>query len=90
MAEIKDLCLFICKLVVEKYATILLVLFIRFLATTNPSGIANLLGISESNVTEAMAVGANFASTLAAMCGFAYLFVFYNKRKKYKERGKYS
>lgn len=62
--------------------TILLVLFIRFLATTNPSGIANLLGISESNVTEAMAVGANFASTLAAMCGFAYLFVFYNKRKK--------
>lgn len=62
--------------------TIILVLFIRFLATTNPSGIANLLGISESNVTEAMAVGANFASTLAAMCSFAYLFVFYNKRKK--------
>ena len=27
MAEIKDLCLFICKLAVEKYATILLVLF---------------------------------------------------------------
>lgn len=62
--------------------TIILVLLVRFLATANPRGIANLLNISEANVTEAMAVGANFASTLAAICSFVYLFAFYNKRKK--------
>ena len=52
------------------------------MATANPTEIANLLGISETNVTEAMAIGANFASTLAAMCSFTYLFIFYNKSKK--------
>lgn len=62
--------------------TIILVLLIRFLATANPSGIAKLLNISEANVTEAMAIGANFASTLAAICSFGYLFAFYNKRKR--------
>ena len=69
--------------------TIILVLFIRFLATANPSGIASILGLSEANVTEVMAVGANFASTLAAMCSFMYLFAFYNKRKKDQERKRY-
>ncbi len=62
--------------------TIILVLMIRFLATTNPSTVAQLLHISESNVTEAMAIGANFASTLAACGSFLYLLAFYNKRKK--------
>ena len=62
--------------------TIILVLLVRFLATTNPANIAQMLGISEANVTEAMAIVANFASTLAALCSFTYLFAFYNKRKK--------
>lgn len=62
--------------------TIILVLCIRFLATANPTSIAKLFNISEANVTEAMAIGANFASTLAAFCSFIYLFTFYNKRKK--------
>lgn len=62
--------------------TIILVLFIRFLATANPTGIAKFLNISEANATEAMAIGANFASTLAAVCSFTYLFIFYNRRKK--------
>lgn len=62
--------------------TIILVLIIRFIATANPANIARIFNISESNVTEAMAIGANFASTLAAFCSFIYLFAFYNKRKK--------
>lgn len=62
--------------------TIILVLVVRFLATTNPTSIANFFNISEANATEAMAVAANFASTLAAFCSFIYLFAFYNKRKK--------
>lgn len=62
--------------------TIILVLLVRFLASTNPTTISRLLNISEANVTEAMAVAANFASTLAALCSLTYLFVFYNKRKK--------
>lgn len=62
--------------------TIILVLVVRFLATANPANIAQILGISETNVTEAMAIVANFASTLAALCSFTYLFAFYNKRKK--------
>lgn len=62
--------------------TIILVLMIRFIATANPTNIARILNISENNVTEAMAIGANFASTLAAFCSFIYLFMFYNKRKK--------
>lgn len=62
--------------------TIILVLIVRFLATANPANIAQLFGISEVNVTETMAIVANFASTLAAMCSFTYLFAYYNKRKK--------
>lgn len=62
--------------------TIMLVLLIRFLATTNPANIANIFNLSEANVTEAMAVFANLASTLAAFCSFIYLYIFYNKRKK--------
>lgn len=62
--------------------TIILVLLIRFLASTNPNVISRMLNVSEANVTEGMAVAANFASTLAAFCSFIYLFKFYNKRKK--------
>lgn len=62
--------------------TILLVLGIRALATTNPTTLARLLNISEENATEAMAIGANFASTLATLCSFVYLYMFYNHRKK--------
>lgn len=62
--------------------TIILVLIVRFIATANPSNIAKIFNISESNVTEVMAIVANFASTLAAFCSFIYLFAFYNKRKK--------
>lgn len=62
--------------------TIILVLIIRELAVANPTTVARILNISETNATEAMAIGANFASTLAAFCSFIYLFGFYNKRKK--------
>ena len=62
--------------------TIILVLVVRFLATANPANIAQTFGISETNVTEMMAIVANFASTLAALCSFTYLIAFYNKRKK--------
>ena len=62
--------------------TIILVLLIRFLATTNPANIAKIFNLSEANVTEAMAIFANLASTLAAACSFVYLLGFYNKRKK--------
>lgn len=62
--------------------TIILVLMIRFIATTNPANLANTFNLSEENVTEAMAVFANLASTLAAACSFIYLLRFYNKRKK--------
>ena len=62
--------------------TIILVLVVHALATTNPSQIASLLHISEENVTMKMAIAANFASTLATICSFMYLFAFYQWRKK--------
>ncbi len=62
--------------------TIMLVLLVHFLATTNPTTLAKVLHISEENATIQMAVAANFASTLATICSFAYLIIFYMRRKK--------
>ena len=62
--------------------TIILVLLVHSLATTNPSTIASMLHISEENVTMKMAIAANFAATLATICSFIYLLAFYGLRKK--------
>ena len=62
--------------------TIAIVLDIHRLATSNPTTIAQILHISKNNATTAMAVGANFASTLATICSFTYLLIFYRVRKQ--------
>lgn len=62
--------------------TILFVLGIYWVFSTQPANIASFLKVSEDNVTEVMAVVANFASTVATAIGFVYLFAFYTARKR--------
>jgi stage V sporulation protein B len=62
--------------------TVVIVAGIYFIATTNPAIVSDYIHISEDKITEVMAAGANFATTLATMISFGYLYKFYSKRKK--------
>lgn len=62
--------------------TIVIVVLINIIFSMPTSFMAQLLNLTEDNVTSLMAAGANLASTIATAIGFVYLYFFYRNRKK--------